>query len=125
MAAEEARVLPLQERAAEWAGDLGRFTVEVHRSAQGGELRLQPPEGAALRIELRGDTLTLHYEGPEARLQAPDAKLELSARDIRLEAEQTLSLEGREEVDIHSRADVEIRADHHVNLWGHGVQVGD
>ncbi len=99
--------------------------MEVLRSDHGGELHLQPADGAALRIELHGDALTLHYAGPEVRLQAPDAKLELRARDIHLQAEQTLSLEGREEVDIHSRADVEIRADHHVNLWGHGVQVGD
>lgn len=59
------------------------------------------------------------------RLTAPDASLTLDAQDIELKARKTLSLDAGDEVDIHSGVDVEVRADHHVNLWGHGVLVGD
>ena len=108
-----------------WSGDVGAFEVEVQGDASGGLLCLRPPQGAELRIEIRGDALTLHYAGPEVRLTAPDARLTLDAQDIQLKARRTLSLDAGEEVDIHSGVDVEVRADHHVNLWGHGVLVGD
>lgn len=119
-------VTPLQPVVApEWTGDVGAFEVQVERTAQGGSLVLRPAEGAPLRIEIRGDALTLHYAGPQVRLTAPDASLTLDAQDIELKARKTLSLDAGDEVDIHSGVDVEVRADHHVNLWGHGVLVGD
>ncbi len=108
-----------------WTGDVGAFSIEVQRDEAGGTLCLRPPMGQELRIEIRGDVLTLRYAGPEVRLTAPDASLTLDAQDIEIRARRTLSLEAGEEVDIHSRVDVEVRADHHVNLWGHGVLVGD
>ena len=108
-----------------WSGDVGEFAVEVRRDQAGGTLCLKPRQGAELRIEVRGDALTLHYAGPEVRLTAPDATLTLEAEDIALKARKTLSVDAGEEVDIHSGVDVEVRADHHVNLWGHGVLVGD
>ncbi len=108
-----------------WTGDVGTFSIEVQRDEAGGTLCLRPPMGQELRIEIRGDVLTLRYAGPEVRLTAPDASLTLDAQDIEIRARRTLSLEAGEEVDIHSRVDVEVRADHHVNLWGHGVLVGD
>ncbi len=108
-----------------WKGGVGAFSIEVQRDEAGGTLCLRPPMGQELRIEIRGDVLTLRYAGPEVRLTAPDASLTLDAQDIEIRARRTLSLEAGEEVDIHSRVDVEVRADHHVNLWGHGVLVGD
>ncbi len=118
-------VTPLHANQTAWRGDVGEFDVEVQRRADGGTLCLRPREGAELRIELRGDALTLHYSGPEVRLTAPDAKMTLDAEDIELKARRTVTVEAGEEVDIHSGVDVEVRADHHVNLWGHGVLVGD
>lgn len=110
---------------AAWTGEIGSFEVEVLRDATGGILCLRPQQGAELRIEVRGDALTVHYAGPEVRLSAPDAALTLEAEDIALKARRVLSMDAGEEVDIHSGVDVEVRADHHVNLWGHGVLVGD
>jgi hypothetical protein len=118
-------VTPLRPTETAWSGDVGEFEVEVHRHKDGGTLCLRPREGAELRIELRGDVLSLNYAGPEVRLTAPDARLTLDAEDIELKARKTLSMDAGEEVDIHSGVDVEVRADHHVNLWGHGVLVGD
>lgn len=119
-------VTPLRVAAeAAWTGEVGAFEVVVRRDAGGGTLCLRPSQGAELRIEVRGDALTLHYAGPEVRLSAPEASLKLEAEDIELTARRTLSMGAGEEVDIHSGVDVEVRADHHVNLWGHGVLVGD
>ena len=108
-----------------WEGRLGAFEVQVERTESGGALVLTPAEGQSLRIRIEGGTLELDYQGPSVRFSAPQADLELAARNVTIRAEDTVSLHGRREVDLHSGEDLEIRADHQVNLWAHGVLVGD
>jgi hypothetical protein len=103
-----------------YEGDVGEVRVEVRQDA----VVLRPPAGRELRIEIRGDAMTLVWGGDVA-VQAPDGELRLQGRDVVVQADKTLSLHAGEEVDVHSRVGVEIRADHHVNLWGHGVHAGD
>ena len=110
---------------AEELGSIGTYTIEVERSERGGSLCLRPQNGQALLIEVQGDRLTVRYEGPELRLEAPNAEMKLAARNIELNADERVTVHGGQEVDLHSGVDVEVRADHHVNLWGHGVRVGD
>lgn len=118
-------VLNLVRSDAAWQGRLGTFDVEVQQSADGGALVLTPPEGQTLVIRISGETLELQYAGPSVRFSAPEADLELAARNVAIKAEETVSVHGKREVDVHSGEDVEIRADHQVNLWAHGVLVGD
>jgi hypothetical protein len=119
------KVAPLQRPAPDWQGRVGEFEVQVRGGAERGTLLLTPPEGQTLEIRIDHGELTLNYAGPTVRLSAPDAHLEMGARSISIKAEETVEVHGGKEVDIHSRVDVEVRADHHVNLWGHGVNVGD
>ena len=140
--AREAEVLSIAPALDEpdFGGDLGDFRVEVRGNAAGGAISLRPSSGADVRIVIQGDTLTMHWDGPQVRLEAPAAEhlihqgittiivgpdMTLAARNLHLRAEETFTVEARREVDIHSGTDVEVRADHHVNLWGHGVLVGD
>ena len=106
-------------------GQVGGLRVQVLGSEDQGTLVLTPPAGEALEIRLEDGRLTLAYSGPEVQITAPDASLDLQARRIGLKADETIEVHAGKEVDIHSRVDVEVRADHHVNLWGFGVQVGD
>ncbi len=119
------QVAPIQAPLPDWEGRVGHFQVEVRAGDERGTLVLRPPDGQVVEIRLEAGTMTLRYEGPEVRLTAPEAKVELAARSISLNAEETVEVHGGQEVDIHSGIDVEVRADHHVNLWGHGVNVGD
>ena len=105
--------------------EVGDFRIEVHGDKQGGTLSLTPTDGQALQITIEGGTLKLQYEGPRLQVSAPTATIEFAARSIELRAEETVSVHGGREVDIHSGVDVEVRADHHVNLWGHDVLIGD
>ncbi len=105
--------------------EIGAVRVQVRGDAERGTLVLTPPDGAPLQIRLENGTLTLSYDGPQVRLEAPAAHMELAAKSIKLKAETTVEVHGGKEVDIHSGEDVEVRADHHVNLWGFGVNVGD
>jgi hypothetical protein len=97
----------------------------MRREQRGGTLVLTPPSGQALQISIDGDHLSLQYSGPRIEISAPDAAIEFAARSIALQAEDCVTVHGGKEVDIHSGVDVEVRADHHVNLWGHNVLVGD
>jgi hypothetical protein len=125
--APPATVLPITPDAAEprFAGEVGAFRVEVHGDARKGTITLSPESGAGVRIIIQGDTLTMQWDGPKVRLEAPAADMTLAARNLHLQIEESFTVEARREVDIHAGVDVEIRADHHVNLWGHGVLVGD
>ncbi len=105
--------------------EIGDFQVELSGDGRGGTLTLTPPEGEALEITIEGGTLKLQYSGPRLQVSAPDAAIEFAARSIDLSAEESVSIQGGREVDIHSGVDVEVRADHHVNLWGHDVLIGD
>jgi len=121
------KVQPLRPAVApapSFEGDVGAVRVEVHPGPEGAVV-LRPPNGHELRIEIRGDAMSLRWAGPELRVEAPDGQVTLAGRNVAIEAEQTLSLRAGEEVDVHSRVDVDIRADHHVNLWGQGVLAGD
>lgn len=104
---------------------IGDFQIEMRREQRGGTLVLTPPSGQALQISIDGDHLSLQYSGPRIEISAPDAAIEFAARSIALQAEDCVTVHGGKEVDIHSGVDVEVRADHHVNLWGHNVLVGD
>lgn len=105
--------------------EIGDFRIDLDGDKRGGSLVLTPPEGEALEITIEGGTLKLQYGGPRLQVSAPDAAIAFNARSIDLTAEDSVSIEGGREVDIHSGVDVEVRADHHVNLWGHDVLVGD
>jgi hypothetical protein len=105
--------------------EIGDFQVELSGDERGGTLTLTPPEGDALQITIEGGTLKLQYGGPRLQVSAPGAAIEFAARTIELSAEESVSIQGGREVDIHSGVDVEVRADHHVNLWGHDVLIGD
>jgi len=122
--AEEAKVMALHA-ARDFEGRVGDFRVEVRGGADGGELILTPTAGSPLRMVIQGDRLEMTWDGPSVSLSAPDAEMELAAKNITLTAEDTVAIHGRKEVDVHSTVDVEIRADHQVNLWAHGVLVGD
>ncbi len=122
--ADEAKVMTLPT-ARDFDGRVGDFHVEVRGGTEGGELVLTPSAGAPLRMVIQGDRLEMTWDGPSVSLSAPDAEMELAARNIKLTAEDTVAIHGRKEVDVHSTVDVEIRADHQVNLWAHGVLVGD
>ncbi len=115
----------LTPTAAAFEGEVGAFRVEVHGNGEGGTVTLVPQEGAAVRLAIQGDTLTMSWDGPRVRIEAPAADMTLAAKNLHLQAEESFTVEARREVDIHSGSDVEVRADHHVNLWGHGVLVGD
>jgi len=117
--------LNLVRPASDWEGQLGDFAVSVERTDDGGALVLSPSEGQTLVIRIQGDSLELQYAGPSVRFSAPDAELELAARNVTIKADETVAVHGGKEVDLHSGEDVEIRADHQVNLWAHGVLVGD
>jgi hypothetical protein len=104
---------------------VGDFQIEMRREQRGGTLVLTPPSGQALQINIDGDRLSLRYSGPRIEISAPDAAIEFAARSIDLRAEDCVTVHGGKEVDIHSGVDVEVRADHHVNLWGHNVLIGD
>jgi hypothetical protein len=119
------RAAAVAVRPPEWEGELGAFHVDVRREDAGGALTLRPAGGEALVLSVRGDTLSIRWEGRALEIAAPGADLALRAKNVTIEAQETLALHGAGEVDVHSRQDVEIRADHHVNLWGHGVLVGD
>ncbi|GEM_PF-1994401 len=108
-----------------FSGQVGAFRVDVLASEDGGTVSLVPRAGAAVELVIRGDALTMRWAGPEVRLEAPAADLTLAAKNVHLRAEDSITVEAHREVDIHSGRDVEVRADHHVNLWGHGVLVGD
>lgn len=125
MGQREASLRAVAADAVAYEGRVGAFTVEVRTEAGGGALVLRPDAGAPLVLRVQGDALVLEYAGPEVRLVAPGADLDLGARNVTIRAEETLALSGRREVDVHSGEDVEIRADHQVNLWAHGVLVGD
>jgi uncharacterized protein (DUF2345 family) len=105
--------------------EVGDFRIEVLGDKQGGTLNLIPTNGQALQITIEGGSLKLQYEGPRLQVSAPTATMEFAAQNIELLAEETVSVHGGREVDIHSGVDVEVRADHHVNLWGHDVLIGD
>jgi len=130
MAVNSNKVLALTEElqgaeGAELEQQIGDFKIELHREDRGGTLVLTPPSGQSLEITIDGDRLHLQYTGPRIEVSAPDAAIEFSARTIDLTAEESVTVHGGREVDIHSGVDVEVRADHHVNLWGHNVLVGD
>jgi len=109
----------------ELEAEIGDFRVEIDGDRRGGTLTLTPPDGEALEITIEGGALKLQYGGPRLQISAPDAAIEFAARSIDLNAEESVSIQGGREVDIHSGVDVEVRADHHVNLWGHDVLIGD
>jgi hypothetical protein len=109
----------------DFATRLGAFDLEVRSEQDGGALVLTPREGRAFVISVQGDTLSLRFMGPELRLEAPDARLVLAAREVELQAEERLALHAGQEVDVHSGVDVELRADRQVNLWGRTVRAGD
>lgn len=111
--------------AAAWQGRVGEFDVRVERTAEGGALVLRPPKGEPLVVRIQGDALEFTYGGPAVRFSAPGADLELAARNVAIRAEETVTVHGGREVDLHSGEDLEVRADHQVNLWAHGVLVGD
>jgi uncharacterized protein (DUF2345 family) len=130
MAVNSNKVLALTDvlqgaEGAELEQQIGDFKIELHREDRGGTLVLTPPSGQALEITIEGDRLSLQYTGPRIEISAPEAAIEFSARTIELKAEESVIVHGGKEVDIHSGVDVEVRADHHVNLWGHNVLVGD
>jgi len=130
MAAKSAEALTLADNLqsseeAELEQQIGDFKVELHRAVRGGTLVLTPPSGQALAITIEGDRLQLQYTGPRIEVSAPNSAIEFAARTIDLKAEESVTVHGGREVDIHSGVDVEVRADHHVNLWGHNVLVGD
>ena len=125
MTNRESKALALRDHVQEWTGRVGEFSVEVQTTAEGGALILRPDAGSPLLLRIRGDALEINYAGPSVRLLAPEADLQLGARNVSIRAEETLSLSARREVDVHSGEDVEIRADHQVNLWAHGILVGD
>ncbi|MCO4772888.1 MAG: hypothetical protein KDA24_22845 [Deltaproteobacteria bacterium] len=125
MAAQDNKVTPLRPVEADYQGRLGEFVIEVRGDAEGGSLVLTPPVGAPLVLRVKGDALELAYDGPQVRLVAPGAEMELAAKNVSIRAEDTVAIHGAKEVDLHSGEDVEIRADHQVNLWAHGVVVGD
>jgi hypothetical protein len=110
---------------ATFSGSVGAFRVDVREGDQGGTITLVPQDGASVELVIRGNELTMRWGGPLVRLEAPGADLTLAAKNLHLRAEESVTVEARREVDIHSGVDVEVRADHHVNLWGHGVLVGD
>ncbi|MBJ93269.1 MAG: hypothetical protein CMP23_02205 [Rickettsiales bacterium] len=106
-------------------GSLGAFQISMEGDANGGTLSLTPPTGEALHLIIQGDCLKLDFRGPRLEVAAPDAAIAFRGRSIELQGSERIRLESDREVDIHSGVDVEVRADHHVNLWGHGVLVGD
>ncbi len=116
-------VAPAEEPA--FSGQVGAFRVDVVGDDRSGTVTLVPRDGAAVELVIEGDSLTMRWAGPEVRLEAPAADLTLAAKNVHLRAEDSITVEAHREVDIHSGRDVEVRADHHVNLWGHGVLVGD
>ena len=105
--------------------DVGEFRIELRGDRQKGSLSLSAPEGTTLHIIIDKGTLKLEYGGPRLQVSAPDAAIEFSAQSIELRAEDNVCVHAGREVDIHSGVDVEVRADHHVNLWGHNVLIGD
>ena len=127
--AQASRHAPSHDRtdeagAPDYTGRIGSFEVEVREGASG-SLLLRPDDGHALELQVDGDTLRIRWDGRALRLDAPEADLRMGARNIELHGEDSVAISAGREVDIHSKADVEVRADHHVNLWGHGVRVGD
>ncbi len=125
LALAEQPVVAASTAASEALEPLGDFQIEMRRERHGGTLVLTPPSGQALQINIDGDRLCLKYSGPRIEISAPDAAIEFAARSIDLKAEDCVTVHGGKEVDIHSGVDVEVRADHHVNLWGHNVLIGD
>ena len=125
MSAPKSNVAHLRPSEVDYASNVGEFRVEVRKDEGGGSLVLSPSEGASLVLRIQGDSLELAWTGPKVTLSAPDADMELAAKNVTIRAEDTVAIHGRREVDVHSSEDVEIRADHQVNLWAHGILVGD
>jgi len=123
MGDNNAKVMQLRERAFE--GRVGEFLVEVRNDGDGGSLVLTPAAGAPLVLTIKGDTLEMRYAGPEVRFVAPDASMRFEAKNVAITAQDTVAIHAGREIDLHSAEDVEVRADHQVNLWAHGVIVGD
>ncbi len=125
MTAPRNNLAHLRPSEVDYVSEVGDFRVEVRKDEGGGSLVLSPSEGASLVLRIQGDSLELAWTGPKVTLSAPGADMELAAKNVTIRAEDTVAIHGCHEVDLHSGEDVEIRADHQVNLWAHGILVGD
>lgn len=111
-------------RVIDFLEEVGGLTVHLHGDKDRGEIVLMPPEGGRLAIRIEGGRLVMEWTGDRVELRAPAGTLALSAKRVEIQAEE-VAMTGTKGVAIQSGQDVEVRADHHVNLWGIGIRAGD